>query len=169
MNAAAVSGIEGGIGKRRIGLAAGVYGHFMIGKRHFSIQPELLYSQKGFHGNVTGQFLQVHRKLKLNYIEIPVLFKYTFIPGASVRPSIYLGPYAGFNIVAEKVIADDLSLNSRSEIEAIDFGLSTGAGVALGRYHLGFRFTFAIAGVSSRNITGYHRNSVFSFVTGVDI
>lgn len=170
VNAATVSGVEGGFGKRRVGLVAGVYGHFMIGKSHFSIQPELLYTQKGINRNVFGYLLRVHSKLKINYIEIPVLFKYTFIPNATVRPSIYLGPYAGYNIVAKKEKTPDISVDSRSQIEIIDFGFSTGVGIAFGRYHLGFRFTFAAAGVSSSgSYTGYHRNSVFSFVTGVDI
>lgn len=170
MNAATVSGVEGDFGKRRIGLVAGVYGHFMISKCHFSIQPELLYSQKGINHNIFGQFLQVHNSLKINYIEIPILFKYIFIPSSSVRPSIYLGPYVGFNIVAKRERYPGTSVNSRSDIEAIDFGFSTGASVALGRYHLGFRFTFAASGISSSgSYTGYHRNSVLSFVTGVDI
>src|SRR5699024_11089031 len=93
----------GNSGSRRIGLIAGLYRNFMIGKRHFSIQPEFLFSQKGVSRSVVfqGQLLR-SETIKLDYFEIPVLFKYTFIPGKAVQPSVYLGPYVGFNVVAKK-------------------------------------------------------------------
>lgn len=156
---------------RRIGLIAGVYGHFMIGKRHFSIQPEFLYSQKGVNASAVfqGKFLR-GEEIRLDYFEIPILFKYTFIPGKIVRPSIYLGPYVGFNVVAKKEKAGvSIDKYYDSKIKNVDFGFSTGVSVAFGRYSLGFRFTFAALGISSNDITGVSRNSVFSIVTGVDI
>lgn len=156
----------GNSGSRRIGLIAGVYRNFMISKRHFSIQPEFLFSQKGVNRSVVFQGEWIRGEtIKLNYFEIPVLFKYTFIPDKTVHPSVYLGPYVGFNIVAKKAFGSDID----SKIKNVDFGFSTGASIAFRRYHIGFRFTFAALGVAADNITSSHRNSVFSIVTGIDI
>jgi len=57
----------------------------------FALQPELLYSQKGFEaseGELTAQ-------LGTNYIEIPVLLKAQF-KLAMLRPAVYAGPVVSF-------------------------------------------------------------------------
>ncbi|MBT8461664.1 MAG: PorT family protein [Gemmatimonadetes bacterium] len=56
-----------------------------------AIQPELLYSQKGFKAEELGQTAQ----LGTNYIEIPVLLKAQF-KLAMLRPAIYAGPVVSF-------------------------------------------------------------------------
>ena len=53
----------------------------------FALQPELLYSQKGFKAEESGQSAQ----LGTNYIEIPVLLKAQF-KLAMLRPAVYAGP-----------------------------------------------------------------------------
>lgn len=56
---------------RRIGFTGGIYGNFKIPNSRFSVQPELLYSQKG---NKPHSFEQdIEEQINLDYIEIPVL------------------------------------------------------------------------------------------------
>ena len=57
----------------------------------FALQPELLYSQKGFQAEESGQSAQ----LGTNYIEIPVLLKAQF-KLAMLRPAVYAGPVVSF-------------------------------------------------------------------------
>ena len=74
----------------------------------FALQPELLYSQKGFEaseGDLSAQ-------LGTNYIEIPVLLKAQF-ELAMLRPALYAGPVVSFetscnvSIVGVSVECDD--------------------------------------------------------------
>jgi len=57
----------------------------------FALQPELLYSQKGFQADEFGETV----KLNTNYIEIPVLLKAQF-KLAMLRPAVYAGPVVSF-------------------------------------------------------------------------
>ena len=56
-----------------------------------ALPPELLYSQKGFQAEESGQSAQ----LGTNYIEIPVLLKAQF-KLAMLRPAVYAGPVVSF-------------------------------------------------------------------------
>jgi len=67
----------------------------------FAVQPELLYSQKGFkasEGILSAQ-------LGTNYIEIPVLLKAQF-KLAMLRPAIYAGPVVSFETGCTVSISD---------------------------------------------------------------
>ena len=115
----------------------------------FSIQPELLYSQKG----VKLEWFGAEAVAKLDYIEIPVLAKLN-IPIGAVKPNIFVGPAFAFNIVARgtvdvggtTVVSGSLK-DAGADIEAFDFGLVFGGGVDFevgsvlvtldGRYTLG--------------------------------
>jgi hypothetical protein len=70
----------------KIGFAAGAFLSLPIGK-FIGIQPEILYSQKGYKS--TGTFLSVDYEFThtTNYIDIPVLF--------SIKPSSFLTILAG--------------------------------------------------------------------------
>lgn len=66
----------------KIGLAAGVFLAIPIGK-YFGLQPELLFSQKGF--KVSGSVLEFTHTT--NYLDIPILF--------SLKPSEFFTIQAG--------------------------------------------------------------------------
>ncbi len=70
----------------KTGFVGGAFATFGLGSL-FAVQPELLYSQKGFEASEGGLSAQ----LGTNYIEIPVLLKAQF-QLAMLRPAIYAGP-----------------------------------------------------------------------------
>jgi hypothetical protein len=74
----------------RTGFVGGAFVTLGLGSL-FAVQPELLYSQKGFKAEESGQSAQ----LGTNYIEIPVLLKAQF-KLAMLRPAVYAGPVASF-------------------------------------------------------------------------
>ncbi len=74
----------------KTGFVGGGFASFGLGSV-FAIQPELLYSQKGFKASEDG----VDAQLGTNYIEIPVLLK-AQLKLALVRPAIYVGPVVSF-------------------------------------------------------------------------
>jgi len=74
----------------KTGFVGGAFATFGLGSL-FALQPELLYSQKGFgasEGDLTAE-------LGVNYFEIPVLLKAQF-KLAMLRPAIYAGPVVSF-------------------------------------------------------------------------
>lgn len=89
----------------------------------FSIQPELLYSEKG---SDLDDFFLFQFKANLNYIDIPVMAKYYVIEGLSIE----LGPVASILVKAEgsdKGVVKDVS----DLYKTFDFGIGIGASYRL--------------------------------------
>jgi hypothetical protein len=74
----------------KTGFVGGAFVTFGLGNI-FAVQPELLYSQKGFQGDEFDETVKVNT----NYIEIPVLLK-AQLKLAMLRPAIYAGPVVSF-------------------------------------------------------------------------
>ncbi|RQO74205.1 PorT family protein [Pedobacter sp. KBW06] len=120
--------------KNKVGFTAGLGVNFQVAKSDFSIQPELNYVSEGTkikNGNITV-------KQNLNYLELPVLAKYSFGPVyVNAGPSISL-------LLSDK---DKLQAFYGGKVQKLDFGIQMGAGVAIpagpgkfivdGRYALG--------------------------------
>jgi hypothetical protein len=140
---------------RRTGVMAGVYASVIIPRTPFSIQPELLYSQKGAEINGTTT--------DLSYIEIPVLAKFNFIKSNTLKSRLYFGPYVGFNINAEENPESDLG-PLEDEVKNNDFGLTFGADVEIQRINLGIRYSAGLTEVFENEEA---RNSVISIVAGI--
>lgn len=60
----------------------------------FSIQPEILYVQKGFSAAATG-IINYNGDYRLNYVEVPLLFKINF-GGEAVKLYVNAGPSVGY-------------------------------------------------------------------------
>jgi hypothetical protein len=100
---------------QRIGISGGVYMQLPITPM-LSIQPEALYTMKGDSGEETfgegiGQ-TTIETDAGINYVEIPVLLRASFIPEGKIRPFLYGGPVLGINVGAEADI---------TETEVVDF------------------------------------------------
>ncbi len=93
----------------------------------FSVQPELLYSQQGLQEDVVGG----ERKLKLDYLNVPVMAKFYVADGFAIEA----GPQFGFNVNAKaEAQIEGAEGNEISEIEreledtveGFDFGFGGG-------------------------------------------
>ncbi len=133
--------------KSKTSFQAGLGVNIQTGVKNFSIQPEVNFISKGTKfknsfGNQTYNF---------NYIEVPVLAKYSFGP-------VYVnaGPSIGFLMgKSDKIKA------AYGKTKTIDFGLQMGAGVAIpagpgkmiidGRYNLGLSNISDEKGVDVKN------------------
>jgi hypothetical protein len=124
----------------RSAFVGGAYADFGLGG-FFSIQPEVLFSQKGAtetEGDFTAAF-------KLSYIEIPVLLKARFdIPDSPIRPMLYVAPVVAFESKCEieasadgasvSADCDQISELSDGEVpdlktKSTDFGIGFGGGL----------------------------------------
>ncbi|MDQ3682595.1 MAG: PorT family protein [Bacteroidota bacterium] len=120
----------------RIGLHIGGLAHIHLGAaEQWALQPELVYSQEG--GKIKTSLGTT--KVKLDYINIPVMFQYMFNNGFRIEA----GPQLGL-LVNSKYDADgdeeDADDDFKSTNVSLGFGLSylsdSGFGIG-GRYNLG--------------------------------
>lgn len=137
----------------RTGLHAGLYFNFPVTNSPVSIQPEVLYTQKGYE---VGD-----DPVKLDYIEIPVLAKFDFITDGSITPNVYFGPSVGFNVNAEDEIGGDIE----DSVKGTEFGVVVGGGLGFGRLDLGVRYGAGLTEVFENG--GSAKNGVFSVTAGI--
>lgn len=114
--------------KMKIGFAVGGFVNYAINDQ-MSLQPELLFLQAGSKVEELDD-----AKIELNYIAIPVMFKYSF--GAM---NLQAGPQLGY-LLSAKFDGEDM----KDDMKSIDLGLNIGAGYQImenlgieARYSLG--------------------------------
>lgn len=130
----------------KAGFNAGVYAKLPV-TRGFSIQPEVLYSQKGAKENYDN-FLQGSGEYRFNlgYIEVPVLAMINL--GSNFN--IHAGPYAAY-----LVSANVKNVNGNGDIEGAtelnkdnfnrwDFGLAGGVGFDVENFTIGARYNYGL-------------------------
>jgi len=146
----------------------------------FSLQPEVYYARKGSSfersWGAPGSRWHISGKMKLDYVEMPILCQYEWRRGA-VRPFLYTGPYVAFNTraVVDTRWQTDLAGDRRvvSDLEGTkhwDLGLVAGAGLKrpIGRAHLllDARYSFGLT-KPSMELASEVRHGVFSVLVGV--
>jgi len=100
------------------------------------IQPELFYSSMGAvaPGVIGGSTIY-----KLNYVSLPVLFRYQF----SKKWNLIAGPQLGILASAK---SDDTDI--KSNLNSSDFGLTLGLGVDLGKMNIGARYYSGLTNIT---------------------
>lgn len=126
--------LSGETKKMRLGFAFGAFYSFEPVKG-FTIQPELMYVQKGvkYEEDAGGKLT-----IKTDYLEIPVLAKWTpDMKESKIQPTIFVGPFVGI-IMSAKAKAEGFagdSLNGevdiKDQLKSTDFGVAFGAGLGM--------------------------------------
>jgi hypothetical protein len=140
----------------------------------FSLQPEVLFSSKGYR---ISQDAYNRVVINFNYLEIPVLFKGN-IPLGIVIPNLYIGPVLSFlAAVSGYTINDgdrrnfdkDFEKAYKQQSNAIDFGLAVGGGVSVaagtGHFIFDVRYTLGFVSIDD-NAQPPDKNSALSFTAG---
>lgn len=91
VNLAKVGGEDVFGADNRTGVLGGVFVTFHL-SRSFGIQPEVLYSQKGFSDNSDPSF---DATVKMDYIDVPILLRYDIPVVGPIRPFFVAGPAFG--------------------------------------------------------------------------
>lgn len=151
----------------RMGLMAGVTYDFAIPMSPITIQPGVFYAQKGAESSSElGD-----GKVKLDYVEIPVVAKFDFIlDNPMLTPHVYFGPYMGFNINAESEISGEegsLSGDIEDEVKGTDFGVVVGAGADITKFNVGLRYSAGLSDIAENDAFD-GKNGVFSIVAGIN-
>jgi hypothetical protein len=125
------------------GLHVGGYVNLKLSEK-LSFQPELMYAMKGtkFDYELLGAPGEV--KLRLDYIEIPLLAVYNI--GSMIQ--LQAGPYIGFLVNADYTSDSDEESIDTDNFESFDFGLSGGVAFNFSALQVGGRYNYGIPDVA---------------------
>jgi len=140
--------------KYLMGMAGGLFVEIPLGTSGVSLQPEILYVMKGGKGETTVEDVTMTRKLKNDYIEVPVLIKYSFATAGKASPFMFAGPVAAFNISSKVQDQDPPDEPGFGDFDvenakSLDFGLTIGGGLGLavgpkGKLTFDLRYTLGL-------------------------
>jgi hypothetical protein len=124
----------------RVGFLFG--GFAQLGAGGFAVQPQVLYSMKGAKWEaVEGG------KIKLNYIQVPVLAQIRFPGAAGVTPYLILGPSLSFNMSC-KLADDTIEVDCEDEgleVAKTDFSLIGGVGLDIRSLTIAARYDYGLS------------------------
>lgn len=144
----------------RTGFMAGLSYGFQIPFSPVSIEPGVLYTQKG--ADASGALGD--GTVKLDYIEVPVVAKFDFIlDNPLLTPHVYFGPYVGFNVNAESA-----GENIDSQVKNTDWGVVVGAGADISKFNLGIRYSAGLTDLAENDAFN-GKNGVLSIVAGINL
>jgi len=112
----------------KTGLTGGILVNYAFNEC-FSLQPELLYVQKGFGSVLLEDYIDL--TVSLDYFELPVLAKYTFLPGKKFRPALFAGPsfaYCSSSTLTVSALIFSADIDFSSLTHVTDFGFILGGG-----------------------------------------
>lgn len=125
LNLANITGSDAGGSNMKAGFHVGAFVEIPIANK-LIIQPEIHYSNQGAQQDGSFEGFNFDAKFQLNYINVPVMFKY------AITEKFFLegGPYVGF-LTSAKVEVDIAGIGSNSEdvkelFKSTDFGLGIG-------------------------------------------
>ncbi|HXB92284.1 MAG TPA: porin family protein [Puia sp.] len=141
----------------KAGFDAGFYAKLPVTKG-FSIQPELLYSQKGAKDTYSN-FIQGSGEYRFNlgYMELPVLAVVNLAPNFN----LHVGGYAAYLVSANvKDVNNDGTIEGATNLNTDnfnrwDFGLIGGLGFDIGNCTIGARYNYGLSEIGkSGNLSG---------------
>lgn len=125
LNLASIGGDYDGLGglDTRVSFHIGALVEIPVTEK-ISVQPEILYSSQGSKGNYGFLFDEVNDfKVKLDYLNFPILGKYHIIEGLSGE----LGPVIGILVKAESDDGDGDAVDIKDLYKSVDIGVGIGA------------------------------------------
>jgi len=140
----------------------------------FAIQPEVLYTQKGFKAEGEEDGVTVKMIASGDYLEIPLLVKLSLPTPGIVKPNLFVGPFMGFNIRAKVKGEHDGEPSPEVDIKDItkdtEFGLVLGGGAdfSLPTSKITFDVRYTL-GLTTLDDSGYEedvKNGVISLMVG---
>ncbi|MCC9138760.1 porin family protein [Pontibacter silvestris] len=134
---------------------AGIFAQFSLGQI-FSIQPEILYSRKGFE--------QADSTFRFDYLDLPLLAVFNFTDNFS----IHAGPQIGI-MVSSKQGDREIDL---APYNTFDYGFAAGLEGRVSRFRVGARYNMSFADLRKENDTGQSidqdiMNSVIQVYLGI--
>lgn len=136
----------------------------------FAIQPELLFSAQGTKFEESDEFGSYEEKIKLSYLNIPIMAKYYVAP----KFSIEAGPQIGFLLSAKSEgeetfegETETFDEDIKEDVKSLDFGVNFGLGFDFSEnLSAGVRYNIGLSNVFDDSDDFKVNNSVFSLALG---
>jgi hypothetical protein len=166
-----LSSNDAGAQQSRTGFAVGLSLAMPAGKT-LEFVPEVLYAEKG----TTAASGDTPIDIKLTYLEVPLLFRYTIPASGDVHPFILAGPEIALklscNLSASSGTASasescDADPDNSPNLKSVDYGLMFGVGVSVQRVSVSVRYDLGLANVSDDGFGDTAKNTAFLFLVGV--
>jgi hypothetical protein len=117
---------------------------------NLSIQPEVLYTQKGLKVDIMGL---AEYEWKMDYIEVPILVRREIPTSGNVRPVFFAGPAVSFLTSAKQTLSfmgDEVEEDIKDVFKSTDIGLIVGGGLdwlvgTSGKLVTDVRFTISLS------------------------
>jgi hypothetical protein len=162
LNVSTFSGDDAEDSEAKLGALGGLFLNYAFSPA-LSVQPEVLFSQKGAQFDDEGDVLS----LRINYIDVPVLVKYTIPTATGLLPSLYAGPQFSFKL--SEALSDGVEVDDFELIKSTDFGFAVGADVGTrlaGRtqqFGVGLRYSLSLTNILDLDFGDPDlKNSVFA-------
>jgi hypothetical protein len=163
-----------------VGVTGGLFMSYSL-VNWFAIQSEVLYSEKGarFHGSEIG-LPDAEAKLHLDYVEFPVLARFSIPLQGALSPAFFIGPDFAFNVsrkvnlsagnTDQTISYDDIP--GVAPYETFEFNMVFGAGLDISLdpvlVTLEARYTLGLTDiVSPPNLNTSPKDYVIAFVAGI--
>ncbi len=124
------------------GFNAGVYATLPVSD-FVAIQPELLFTTRGSKLEYNNALAQGNVKLKLNYIELPLLVRVNITKNFN----IHAGGYASYMVSAKSTGDGDFEFEDQyntDDFNKFDAGLAGGIGVDFNPLSVGLRYNYGL-------------------------
>ena len=124
------------------GFNAGVYATLPVSD-FVAIQPELLFTTRGSELEYDNALAQGNVKLKLNYIELPLLVRVNITKNFN----IHAGGYASYMVSAKSTGDGDFEFEDQydtDDFNKFDAGLAGGIGVDFSPLSVGVRYNYGL-------------------------
>ncbi len=167
--------------KSKLGLMLGAAVEIPI-KNSFSLQPEILYIQKGVKSSASEDDFSYEYKETVNYLEIPVLFKVSF--GEGTKFYVNAGPSLAFAIggkwTSEESFDGDTESDSgklkfgtgdEADYKGMDIGLQIGGGALIAdKFMIDLRYGVGLSSIATSNEGNYwEKNRAIQVTFGVPL
>lgn len=130
----------------KLGVHAGIFAKIPVAKM-FSIQPELLYSQKGSQLEYNNLFAQGRASYNLHYIELPVMAVINLGNNFNIQGGLYTAYLAGVTVKNKGTSTSAYDFEktiNKDNFKSFDFGLAGGFGFDGDKVGFGARYSYGL-------------------------
>lgn len=146
--------------KTKLSFHVGMFSEWQLNE-FVSLQPEVVYSRQGARDKLTEDGKKVRTRLRMNYLNIPVLAKLYVLKHLSVD----LGPQFGFVLDARYKQKDSIkSLKTKlTNYKNFDFSWAMGASFRIDSYDISARYNIGLTNMFTKSDS---KNRVFQVSLG---
>ena len=168
----------------KAGAIVGIASNIPLGGDRFSLQPEVLFHQKGYTSTYEDSELSDSYKTTLNYLEVPVMARVNFgkfyaaagtyvgfgIGGKYAGSSSYLGYTTQHEGKVKFGKEPDNYAGSDVYVKTPDFGIQIGAGVKVSVFTIDLRYGLGLTDINEkRDLNTQTCNRSLQLTVGVPI